>query len=248
MPAGAGDLQVKALIVDDEAPARARLAQALEHETRVEVVGFAENGAQAVEAIESLHPDLVFLDVQMPELTGFDVLRLIDEHDRPAVVFVTAYDEYAVKAFDAAAVDYLLKPFSDQRLRQAIDRVLANVGAPSTIPDPVRYVERLPVRFLKRVRLLDVGDITHLVSEHRVINVYTRAGERFWTPETLDSLERRLDPDRFFRIHRSSLLNLDASIEIEPFEDGRLRVHLPNDVALTVARGPAKKLKAQLGI
>jgi two-component system LytT family response regulator len=239
------------LIVDDEAPARARLVRALGADPRIRIIGEAVDGADAIEKIEALRPQLVFLDIQMPEVSGSDVARQIDVEPRPAIVFVTAYDEHAVKAFELAAIDYLLKPWSTQRLQEAVTRAVARDAASGAQPPPSAssaWVTRLPVRFLKRVRLVDVGDITHLISEHRVIRVYTRSGDSYWTPETLDALQARLDPATFFRTHRSSIVNLDAGLEIEPWEDGRLRVHLPHDAVVVVARDPARELRTRLGL
>ena len=240
------------LIVDDERPARERLKRVLAGDSRVDVTGEADSGEAAIELIETQNPVLVFLDIQMPGMTGFDVLRLVNDGDRPPwVVFVTAHDEYAVQAFELAAADYLLKPYSEDRVTRAIDRVVA--AQPGRAADVLRQLpaqpwpSRLPVRFMKRVRLVDVADIAYVTSEHRVNQVYTHAGDRFWTPEALDALAARLDPDRFFRIHRSSLINVDADFEIEPWEDGRLKLHFAGGATLTAAREPARQLRDRFG-
>jgi two-component system LytT family response regulator len=239
---------VKTLVVDDERPARERLKRLLAKDPRIELLGEAADGETAIEQIETLQPELVFLDIQMPGMTGFDVLRLVQQTDLPPkVIFVTAHDEYAVKAFELAATDYLLKPYSEERLAQAIDRVIEQPPQDSEIIleqlQTDSYVARLPVRFMNRIKLLDVSRIAYITSEHRVNQVYTADGERHWTPEALDQLARRLDPSQFFRIHRSSLINLSAEFEIEPWEDGRLKIRFESGALLTAARGPAQELR-----
>jgi two-component system LytT family response regulator len=246
---------ITALIVDDERAARNSLRRGLQADARVEVVGEAGDGPSAVALIEEKRPQLVFLDIQMPVMNGFDVLRLLEPERMPAVVFVTAHDEYAIAAFEVSAVDYLLKPFHEDRLREAVDRAVARIAGPwsSTIEKVLgnlptaEYVRRLPVHARKRIRMLDVDRISHIVSEDRIIRIYDDDGHRYWTNETLDQLQRRLDPGQFFRIHRSSLVNLRGDFEIEPWEDGRLRLHLKGDKTLTVARERAKLFRKQMG-
>ena len=246
-------MTLSVLIVDDERPARDRLRKLVEQRADLSLLGEAADGPSAVEQIEALHPDLVFLDVQMPAMDGFDVLRQLPADALPDIVFVTAFDRYAVKAFEVSAVDYLLKPVSDQRFAQALERVSqgreAQRAALGDVLDAARsgYVRQLPVRFLKRVILLNVKDISHIISEHRVVNVYSRDGKRYWTNETLDHLQQRLDPDQFFRSHRSSILNLAAEFELEMWEDGRLKVHFGSGESLTIARDPAREIRSRLG-
>jgi DNA-binding LytR/AlgR family response regulator len=247
-------VKIRALIVDDERAARKSLRRGLDGDPRVDVVGEAEDGPSAVASIEEKRPELVFLDVQMPVMSGFDVLRVLEPESMPAVIFVTAHDEYAIAAFEVAAVDYLLKPFGEERLREAIDKVVARIGGPrpSTIKDllenlsTAEYARHLPVHARKRIRLLDVDSISHIGSEDRIIRIYDREGNGYWTNETLDQLQRRLDPEQFFRIHRSSLINLKGDFEIEPWKDGRLRIHLRGGRTLTVARERAKLLRERM--
>jgi DNA-binding LytR/AlgR family response regulator len=248
-------MRISTLIVDDERAARKSLRRGLEGDARIDVVGEAEDGPSAVALIEEKKPQLVLLDIQMPVMSGFDVLRVLEAESTPAVIFVTAYDEYAIAAFEVAAVDYLLKPFGEDRLRQAVDKVVARIAGPwsATIQEllgnlsSAEYVRQLPVHARKRIGFLDVDLISHVVSEDRIISIYDQEGHRYWTNETLDQLERRLDPEQFFRIHRSSLINLKGEFEIEPWEDGRLRVHLKGDKTLTVARKRAKLLRERTG-
>ena len=160
--------RLKLLIVDDEAPARKKLARQLSRHARVEVVGEASDGMEALQLIDEKKPDVVMLDIQMPGMSGFDVVRLLGE-PCPKVIFVTAYDEYATRAFDVAAIDYLLKPVSDARLDQALTRIKGSQPDLSTVLDVLEqpeYAKRLAVRHLKRVRLIQVSQISYITSEH----------------------------------------------------------------------------------
>lgn len=245
---------IKTLIVDDEEPARRKVKAYLKDNPRFELVGEADCGETALEMIGLLQPDLLLLDIQMPGLNGFDVLRLIKPEERPWIIFATAYDAYAVKAFEVSAADYLLKPFGSKRFAEALakvdnaanrqdtevtERVLQHLESPG-------YATRLPVQRQKRITLLDVNKISRIVVENQILTVYTHDNLRYWSEETLDALVRRLDPKHFFRIHRSSLINLDAAFEIEPWADGRLRLHFGDEVVLTAARGPARELRSRL--
>jgi DNA-binding LytR/AlgR family response regulator len=240
--------KLKLLIVDDEEPARKKLTRQLIGNTQVEIIGEARDGPEALRLIEEKNPDVVMLDIQMPGMSGFDVVRLMQE-PHPQVIFVTAYDEHAIKAFEVAAADYLLKPVSDSRLLKALDKVKASRHKATEILDvlePAEFAQRLAVRHLKRVKLVQVSDICYVTSEHRVVYVVDKSGEKNWTNETLDQLMRRLDPEQFFRIHRSSIINLSASFEIEPWEDGRLKIHFPDGSELIAAREPALTLRKLL--
>ena len=249
-------MSITALIVDDEAAARNRLRQALSDNHHLQVLGEARDGVEAVEKIEALAPQLIFLDIQMPGMDGFDVLRQLPKERMPAVIFVTAFDQYAIRAFEVSAIDYLLKPYSEERLHQALNRVVCSLATAhkddvykllEQLPSE-KIVRQLPVRAKKRIKLLSTDSICRIVSEHRLITVYDRNGARYWTNETLDQLQKRLDPEIFFRIHRSSIINMQADIELEPWDDGRLKVHFADGEVLTAAREPAKQLKQKMGL
>jgi len=247
--------ELSVLIVDDEAPARQKLQGFVEKDQRFCVLGQAKNGPEALDKIAQLTPDVLLLDIQMPGMTGFDVLRLMDAGS-PAIIFTTAFDEYAVKAFEVSAIDYLLKPISEQRLTQALDKVikLAKVNWDAKIENVLtklehkEFAKRLAVRQLRRVHLLNVEDISHIVSEHRLINVYDQNASRYWTNESLSQLAERLDPECFMRIHRSTIINLSARFEIEPWDSGRLKLHMQNGQQLFASREHAGRLKTKLGI
>jgi two-component system LytT family response regulator len=247
--------KITVLIIDDESPAREKLRRYVGTDPRFEVVEEARNGQEAIAKIGCLRPQLVLLDIQMPGMSGFDVLRLIDTV-KPAVIFTTAFDEYAVKAFDVAAVDYLLKPINQDRLQQALNKVSDlmeqnwdnKIAAVLQHLPQENYLDRLAVRHSRRVQIINVNDIALIHSEHRLINIYTHLNERYWTNENLTELEKRLNPQSFMRIHRSSLINLQAKFEIEVWDSGRLRLHFNNDKVAVVSREYSVKLRQRLNI
>jgi len=244
---------IKVLIIDDEMPARQKLQIFVENDPRFTVIGQAKNGQEALDQIAALKPDLLLLDIQMPGMTGFDVLRLMDKSS-PAIIFTTAYDKYAVQAFEVSAIDYLLKPISKQRLQQALEKVTSlptpnwdkRITQVLTELEHKEYIKTLPVRHLQRVSLLKVEEISFIISEHRLINVYNNNNQRFWTNESLTQLESRLNPEQFIRIHRNAIINLNAVFEIQTWDSGRLKLHFTDDRELIVSREYAKKLRVHL--
>lgn len=242
----------RTLIVDDEPPARARIRALLAEEADLEVVGECEDGLAAVEAIEDLKPDLVFLDVQMPELDGFGVIEAVGPERMPATLFVTAYARHAVHAFDVNAVDYVLKPFDADRFRKALAKVrqrLSSVAAgpvsePSghlrTLLEDVRsgnpHPERILVRTGDHHLLLKVEDIRWIEAEDNYIRLHLRTGEKHLLRHTLGRFLQRLDPKRFRRIHRSAVVNLDCIKELQPWFHGDSMVHLDDGTTLTLTR------------
>jgi len=247
-----GDAPLRVMIVDDEEPARRLLAELLAGEEGVEVAGECRNGFEAVQAIQTLAPDLVLLDVQMPKLDGFEVLELLETP--PAVVFVTAYDEYAVRAFEVHAVDYLLKPVSGERLHAALTRVRAGLGAHEpAISGAILGRAARPGAFLERVLVRD-GDKVHVVPVSRVDYfeaqgdaVVLRAGaEKLRKAATLNDLEAQLDPGRFLRVHRSYILNLDRLAGLELYaKDSRVAI-LKDGTRLPVSRPGYARLRELL--
>jgi len=231
---------IRTLMADDEAPARARLRQLLASHPDVEIVGEAETGVQAMELAAQLKPDLLLLDIQMPGSSGIDVAACLAA-PRPHVVFCTAYDEHAVDAFEVAAVDYLLKPVSRARLAQALDRVRALGGAAqeASLDEAVRSRPNRVTRFLVR----RAGGYA-VVAESRVLFFASEGGltrliadtERYWMDPTLNELEQRLDPARFFRISRAALINLSAVTEVHPLPGGSGEATLKNGQKLEVSR------------
>jgi two-component system LytT family response regulator len=249
-------MKLKTLIVDDEAPARERLRNLLTGDDLIELIGEATDGAEAVESIELLSPDLVLLDIQMPILDGFEVLEALQAP--PAIIFVTAYDEYAIRAFEVNALDYLLKPFSQDRLRKAIARAHQELTAGQQFTDRIkplldglakekRYLQRLAVRRGDRFLVMDADDIDWL--EAREGGVLLHVGsEEYSVNRTLAQLESRLDPARFFRAHRSLMVNLDRIQEIIPWFAGSHKLRLTTGEEVDLSRTRAKQLRQLLGL
>ncbi len=244
-------MTIRALIVDDEAPARSRLRQMLAAHGDVEVVGEAETGVQAMEMAVELSPDLLMLDIQMPGSSGIDVAACLPR-PRPAIVFCTAYDQHAVDAFELHAVDYLLKPISRARLAQALDRVrsLAAGAREESLDNVVRAQRSGPARFLVRnaSHYLVVGEakVLYFSSEEGLTRLVAD-GAQYWMDPTLNELEVRLDAARFFRVSRAALINLNAVAEIFPMPGGSGEVLLKNGVRLEVSRRRFRGLLEALG-
>jgi two-component system, LytTR family, response regulator len=231
--------RVRALIVDDEPLARDRIRDLLASDAEVEVAGECGDGVAAVEAIRALGPDLVFLDVQMPERGGFDVVAEIGTDRMPVVVFVTAYDDYALKAFEAHALDYILKPFDEARFRGALARAKAHVrAARGTRP---RFLTRLMVKSGDRFVFVKDDEIDWIEADGNYVRLHATGGEHLLR-ETIRGLEARLDPERFLRIHRSTIVNLDRVREIHPLFHGEYRVVLSDGTKLTLSRGYRDRL------
>jgi two-component system LytT family response regulator len=243
-------MTLRSLIVDDEPLARRRLKTLLRAEPHVEVVGEAEDGAAAVDAIRRLRPDLVFLDVQMPGLDGFGVLDQVGLDRVPAVIFVTAYDHYALQAFDAHAVDYLLKPFDRARLREAIARAVKLSDSDELLQRVYTLLAMAAKRPLRRVLVRSAGRI-HFVSTSEIDwieaaghYVTLHAGRQaHLLRETMAALAARLDADRFVRVGRGTIVNLDAVRELQPASHGDLDVVLRNGTRLRASRRYAKGLR-----
>jgi two-component system, LytTR family, response regulator len=239
------------LIVDDEAPGRQRLKELLGRERAVGSVSEAVNGEAAVEHIRARRPHLVFLDVQMPTLDGLQVVETIGVTQMPFTVFVTAYDRHAVSAFDANAVDYLLKPFSDERFEAAMTRVWARAGNSfpqclQAVVDARRPLDRLLVKQGEVTRLLSCADIDWIEAAGVYVNLHTR--EREWLHRApLSQLEAQLDPARFVRIHRSTIVNLERIECLEGLSHGEFDVVLKSGARLKLTRSFRQHLEARLG-
>jgi two-component system LytT family response regulator len=247
-------MTIRVLIVDDEAPARERLRRFLEAVQEVEIIGEAQNGIQAVEMINADRPDLVLLDIQMPGLDGFGVLEAL--HQPPPIIFVTAYDEYAIQAFEVNALDYLLKPFSKERLEESLQRIRGKVQVDRpfeeklnsllmTLAEQEQYLTKLAVWKRSNVRLLDVGKIDWIGIEGN--QVFVHIGEEFYPyHRPLAYLEEKLDPRYFFRVHRSAIVNLDRVTEIIPWFKGSHKLRLSTGAEVALSRARARELKKLL--
>lgn len=260
---------LRILIVDDEPLARQRLTDLIEAEPEVEIAGVATNGDGAVAEIRDLDPDLVFLDVQMPVKTGLEVVREIGPELMPATIFVTAYDQYALDAFEIAAVDYLVKPFDDERFRQALGRarrrlqleevdemarrlrrVLEGAPAPTAeAPGTGRpgYLQRIAVESRGRIRVVPVSGIDYITATGRYVTLH--AGDSTHVVrDQMQSLEQRLDPEVFVRVHRSTIVRLDRIETLLRAGGGDYGVRLKNGAELGVSRGRVGELERRLGI
>ena len=241
----------RALIVDDEELARHIIRELLQPHAEIEIVAECVNGFEAVKAFAEYKPDLIFLDVQMPKLTGFDVLELIGTD--PLVIFVTAYDQYAMRAFDVHAVDYLLKPIGKQRFEEALARVKGRLGekmpaaqelAAAARP-PQQFLERLVVKDGTKVTLIPVSKLDYAEAQDDYVALACQ-GKKHLKQQTITSLEACLDANSFVRIHRSYIVNLERVARIEPYgKDSRLAI-LADGTRLPVSRAGYARLKALL--
>lgn len=244
---------MKAILIDDEPLARMLVREYLQNFPQIEVVEECNDGFEGLKAIAQHKPDLIFLDVQMPKVTGFEMLELLDEP--PAVIFTTAFDEYAIKAFDAHAVDYLLKPFSVERFNQAVEKFLQQNGSPEskkitkelleTVSKTEEKLDRIVVKTGTKIRIIPENEILFLEAEGDYINIHTPEG-RFLKTKTMQYFEDALDPKKFVRIHRSYIIQLAQITKIEPYEKDTHTVVLKNGARLPVSRNGYAKLKQVL--
>lgn len=251
-------MSLKVLIADDEPLARMRMQKLLEpYAGRLTVIGEATDGTDAVEKIRSLEPDVVFLDIQMPGLTGFEVLAQLEKDETPAIVFATAFDEYAVKAFDENAIDYLLKPIDADRLQATIEKLeKTQPEQTSNVYDSLRklveraqgtanHMQRLQVKIGDRTLLVHVRDIVRFESDEKYTAVHT-LDSKYIIDTPLVELEQRLDPQEFIRVHRAHLVAISHIVEIQRQFGGKLRVVLDDKAhtGISVSRNYIDKVKA----
>jgi two-component system LytT family response regulator len=245
--------KLRVLVVDDEPLARQRITGFLKHDTDIELLPECSDGVEAVHRIREDKPDLVFLDVQMPEVTGFDVLQSINEKDMPFVIFVTAYDQYAVKAFEVHALDYLLKPFDQERFLEALQRAksqirergeehirekLLSLLKDQTSGSPRR--ERVMVKSGGRISFLRADEIDWIEAQGDYICLYSH-GKKHLLREKIGDIEQQLTPTKFVRIHRSTIVNVDRIKEMQPLFSGDYAVILHDGTRLTLSRSFREK-------
>ena len=242
------------LLVDDEPLAREGLRMLLASDPDISIIREAKNGQEAVAAISETPTDIVFLDVQMPEMDGFGVVREIDAQRMPAVVFVTAHDQYAIQAFEVNAIDYLLKPVTEDRFRKALARVKMRLGEADdsnrqilslleTIASPMRYLKRLAVRSSGKTVLVGVDEIDWIEAAENYVQLHTaRSNHLLHVP--LSTLEKSLDPGIFLRIHRSVIVNVTRIRELQPIAHGEYAVTLAGGARLQSGRNYSQKLRA----
>ena len=251
---------IRTVIVDDEPLARERMRTLLDTEEDVEIVGEAKDGVEAVETILGQSPDLVFLDVQMPKLDGFEVIQTVGAERMPPVVFVTAYDQHALRAFEVQALDYLLKPFDRDRFRGTLRRVRKQIDSLENGDISRRLIalvrdlkndrpskaERLVVKSGGRLFFLRADEIDWIEAAGNYVRLHVGT-EAHLLRETMNSIESRLRPETFFRVHRSHIVNIERIKELQPWFNGEYVVILRNGTKLTLSRGYREKLQERLG-
>lgn len=249
---------LRTLIVDDEMPARSRMRAMLEERDDIQVLGECNDGQQALATIGKLKPDLVFLDIQMPEMNGFEVVNKLDPSTAPTVIFVSAYSEHAVRAFEVNALDYLLKPFNTQRLNAAIERVqqriqsgdasaIRNVSA--TESEELRTPktgDRIALKYGGRLHLVEVLKIVWIEAARNYVKVHAN-GKQYLFRESMKNLETRLAPLGFIRIHRSAIVNVECIESLEPTFHGDYRVFLTDGSTLPLSRNYKHAVQARFG-
>lgn len=253
---------MKVLVVDDERRARRRIISLLGSISGLEVVAEAENGLQAIEMIESKSPDLVLLDVQMPGLSGFEVVAALAREQAPLVIFVTAYDQYAIKAFEVSAVDYLLKPVAPERLESAISKARDIVATRESGAVALQQIQRLASalektaapasikrvvgRKARKIVVIPIERIEAFIAEDELVVAITAEG-KLLVNHTLKELEEKLDPDQFSRVHKGAIVGLSHIVEIEPMFKGGAIANLKCGVGVDISRRYAVMLKEKLG-
>jgi two-component system, LytTR family, response regulator len=251
--------EINVLVVDDELLGRERIRSLLSEHADIKIVGECVNGREAVEAIQNLKPDLVFLDVQMPKIDGFGVVEIIGTENMPAVIFVTAYDEYAIRAFEINAVDYLLKPFDKERFEKAVDRAKREIKtqeSPTEIRENLRkllkevknepkYLKRIPVKSASGTTFVSTEEIDWISAAGHYLELHI-GNETHLIREKLSVIETKLDPQIFMRIHRSTIVNLDRIKSLHPMFNGDQLVILKNGRELNLSRNYYDKLMIHL--
>ena len=251
--------RIRAIIVDDEPPARAKIRELLKTNSDVEVIDECSNGREAVRSISVNAPDLVFLDIQMPELDGFGVIEAIGPEHLPAVIFVTAYDHYAVQAFEVRAIDYLLKPFDRERFQTALNKVRDHLQLNEKddlneqlnslirqLKSPRKRTERFVVKSGGRVFFLKNDEIDWIEAAGNYVRLHAGADTHLLR-ETMNAIQKKLDPSRFIRIHRSTFVNIEKIKELQPWFHGEYVVIMKDGTQLTMSRSYRSSLPELLG-
>ena len=246
------EAKIRTLIVEDEELARKLLRSYLFEHSDLEIVGECENGFEGVKAINELKPDLIFLDIQMPKITGFEMLELIDHH--PEIIFTTAYDQYALKAFDYNAADYLLKPFSRDRLQGALEKVKERMSKQTEHEDIVEkinnfpreeFLDRIVVKDRHKIHIIPTDQVRYIESLDDYVMIYTHDG-RFMKQQTMHYFESALDPHNFARIHRSYIVRVDQIAQLQQYEKESYIAILHDKTKLKVSKSGYKNLKEML--
>ncbi|RKF42221.1 MULTISPECIES: LytR/AlgR family response regulator transcription factor [Sphingobacterium] len=245
---------IKVVIIDDEPLARSIIAGYLKNEPDISIMAECGDGFEAVKAIHAHEPDLIFLDVQMPKLTGFEMLELVD--DPPAVIFTTAFDEYALKAFEKNALDYLLKPVSPTRFKKALEKFRASYSAPEkkvqpnyevlTAQDETK-IDRIVVKTGTQIKIIPIDTVKYLESYDDYVKIHTKDG-MYLKNKTMAFFEKSLDPNQFVRIHRSFIIKVDQLAKLEPYEKDSYIAALTSGEKLNISKSGYARLKQLIGI
>ena len=248
-------MKIKAIIIEDEKLARDLLAGYLSDFDRIEVIGEYDNGFSGLKAINELHPDVIFLDIQMPKLTGFEMLELLEY--RPEIIFTTAYDQYAIKAFEQNALDYLLKPYSRERFTEAIDKLFERIDTDENkgghlarirkhFEESEETIYRVVIKKSGKIHVISTDKIDYFEAQDDYVMIYTPS-ERFLKQQTMKYFEKHLNSDAFIRVHRSYIVNVQSIDRIEPYEKTNFILILKNGSKVPVSRSGMQVLKEKLG-
>ena len=254
--------KLRVIIADDERPAREFLKVVLRDFEDVEIVGEAENGAEAIEIIKQTKPDLALLDLQMPEISGLEAVKTLRKSQMPLVAFVTAFDEYAVQAFEVNAVDYLLKPVEKSRLGETLQRArerleqddwreretenLRNATVVYDAATRAEFLERIPVKRREEIHLVSVSEIASIIADGELLHVTTDKNQKYTINFRLKDLEMRLEPNKFIRLSRGALVNLEMIARISPMPGGTYQIALKNGQKVASSRLQSKFLRSKL--
>lgn len=245
---------IRTLIIDDEPLARELIRSYLKDFSNVEIIGECANGFEGLKAIQEHDPDVIFLDIEMPKVTGLEMLELID--NTPIVVFTTAYQEYAIKAFEMNALDYLLKPFTKERFKKSIDKILERIAHKHADglklkefikepPLPNDVLDRVVVKLNNAIKIIPITDIRYIEAQDDYVMIYTQEG-KFLKQQTMKYFEQVLTPNQFIRIHRSYVVNIHEILRIEPYEKTSYQIILKGNIPLPVSRNGYALLKDKL--
>jgi len=248
---------IRTIIIEDEKPARERLTALIDVHPKLELLTQCSSGNEAILQIANLKPDLIFLDIHLPDISGLDILKVLEY--QPSIIFTTAYDKYAINAFEHNAVDFLLKPFSEDRFSQAVQKAVSQTSENDNIntqmqnilakwQQPDQYLSRIPAKLGERIFILKSVEIIYFQSKDKVVTAYQQK-DYFIINYTLDELQNRLDPEQFIRIHRATIVNLNNVHTIEPLFGGAylMKMNDKNKTELNVSRNAGKMIRDKLG-
>jgi len=247
---------IRTAIIDDEKPARDRVKFFLKESNSIEIIGEADNGEKGLALLEQDHPQLIFLDIQMPVMDGFNMLKKCSYN--PAIIFISAYDEYAIQAFEANAADYLLKPYTKQRFDNALNKVIKTIADTemwesriSSILEAYKsktnYLDQITVKKGHIYKIYDIKDIDFFRMDDGIIFLYSK-GEKVVLDGSLNQLEKRMEPSIFFRVHRNAIVNLKRIKEVIPWGQGRLTLNFGESGKVHISRDKVKPLKRKIGL